>query len=146
MKIITNLIKDYKDQWLINTTVVINEANPIIDRIMDDDSVAGVIMTNKEGAPILTNISTTRATNYGLKLNRFGAMTQIYIKELDPFDEVLAVRFHTKKVEVMLAPHPEFNIIVIQQPRPNAKKHTNKENMLHPRTGCECLMRVRYGQ
>ncbi|XP_063833559.1 dynein light chain roadblock-type 1-like [Ostrinia nubilalis] len=126
MKIISNLLKDARDEWLVNTTVTINKVNPIIDRIMEDESVEGVIMTNKEGAPILTNISTTRATNYGLVLQSFGTMAQIYIKELDTFDEVLVARIHTKKSEIMMAPHPEFTIIVIQHARHILEE--NKEN------------------
>lgn len=94
---------------------------------MEDDSVEGVIMTNKEGTPILTNISSTRATNYGMSLQTIGYLAQIYIKELDTFDEVLVTRIITKNLEIMLAPHPEFNIIVIQHARHKLKKSTIKD-------------------
>ncbi|KAG6453879.1 dynein light chain roadblock-type 1 [Manduca sexta] len=121
MKISTNLLKDTRDEWLAKTSATINTVNPIIDRIMEDESVEGVIMTNKEGAPILTNVSLTTATNYGLSFNRYGNMAQNYIKELDPFDAVIVMRINTKKIEIMVAPDPEFNIIVIQHARHKTK-------------------------
>ena len=49
MKILTNLLKDAQDEWLVKTSVLLNNMNPMIDRIMEDDSVEGVVMTNKEG-------------------------------------------------------------------------------------------------
>ncbi|KAL4716008.1 hypothetical protein ACJJTC_003797 [Scirpophaga incertulas] len=125
MKIITNLLKDARDEWLVNTAAIINEVNPVIDRIMEDESIEGVIMTNKEGAPILTNISSIKATNYGVSLHHIGKLTQIYMKELDTTDEVLVTRIRTKDVEIMVAPHPEFNIILIQ----NILPHIQTENL-----------------
>ncbi|XP_072948326.1 dynein light chain roadblock-type 2-like [Epargyreus clarus] len=124
MKIMSNLLKDSRDEWLVKTTASINNVNPIIDRIMDDESVESVIMTNKEGAPILTNINLTSATNFGIALSRLGVMTQICITEVDPLDEVLILRVNTKKMEIMVAPHREFNIIVVQHGRHKLKQKT----------------------
>ncbi|KAJ8710574.1 hypothetical protein PYW08_009089 [Mythimna loreyi] len=121
MKIITNLLKDARDEWLVRTTAIINTSNPIVDRIMDDDSVEGVIMTNKEGAPILTNVSVTSATNYGRGLRKFGSLAQMYVKELNPLEEIMIIRILTKKNEIIMAPDDEFNIVVIQHARPRHK-------------------------
>ncbi|CAH1640798.1 unnamed protein product [Spodoptera littoralis] len=126
MKIITNLLKDARDEWLVRTTATINCANPIVDRIMEDDSVEGVIMTNKEGVPILTNVSITSATNYGRALHKFGVLSQMYIKELDPLEEIMILRIHTKKNEIMMAPENDFNIIVIQHARTRPKLKDKK--------------------
>ncbi|CAH2097464.1 unnamed protein product [Euphydryas editha] len=132
MKIVSNLLKDAHDEWLVRTTASLNEINPIVDRIMEDDSVEGVIMTNKEGIPILTNFNLMGATNYGLSMKRLGDMTQISAKEIDPFDEVLVLRLKTKKIEIMVVPNREFNIIVMQHSRGSSKKskheHGNKNN------------------
>ncbi|XP_045512967.1 dynein light chain roadblock-type 1-like isoform X3 [Pieris brassicae] len=122
MKIISNLLKNFHDEWL---TASLNEINPIVDRIMEDESVEGVIMTNQEGEPILTNINLMNATNYGIAMRRLGAITQASIKDLDPFDEVLILRVTTKKLEIMTAPHSEFNVIVMQHSRIKSK-HKNK--------------------
>ncbi|CAH2057022.1 unnamed protein product, partial [Iphiclides podalirius] len=123
MKIISNLLKDAKDEWLLKTTVSLNEVNPIVDRLMEDESVEGVVMTNKEGSPILTNINMMGATNYGTAMQNLGHMAQASVKEIDPFDEVLVIRLHTNKLEVMTAHHSEFNIIVLQHSRvKNLKK------------------------
>ncbi|KAJ0171306.1 hypothetical protein K1T71_012856 [Dendrolimus kikuchii] len=121
---------DLKDEWLVTTTSSINKVNPVVDRIMDDESVEGVIMTNKEGAPILTNITLTGASNYGLRLQQFGSITQMYKKEMDPFDEVLIIRLHTKKLEIMFATNPEFNIVVLQHPRHKAKQQEKIKNVM----------------
>ncbi|XP_059055919.1 uncharacterized protein LOC131849814 [Achroia grisella] len=115
-------------QAFAEITANINGINPIVDRIIEDESVEGVIMTNRDGAPILTNISLTRATNFGLALKRLGTMIQSYIQELDPFDEVLAVRINTKQIEMLVAPHTEFNIIVVQHARHKIKHMKNKIN------------------
>ncbi|XP_052756303.1 uncharacterized protein LOC116413373 [Galleria mellonella] len=109
-------------QALNEITAKVNTVNPIVDRIMEDESVEGVIMTNKDGAPVLTNISLRRATNFGLALKRFGTLTQNYIKELDPFDEVLVIRINTKKIEMLVAPHTEFNITIVQHARHKIKR------------------------
>ncbi|CAH2245400.1 jg12913 [Pararge aegeria aegeria] len=129
MKIITNLIKDFHDEWLVKTTASLNEINPIVDRIMEDDSVEGVVLTNKEGVPVLTNMNLIGATNYGLAMRRLGYMTHLSIAEIDPFDEVLILRIRTKKLEVMVAPHLEFNIVVMQAARAHKKMANNiKQN------------------
>ncbi|XP_068625225.1 dynein light chain roadblock-type 2-like [Battus philenor] len=122
MKILTNLVKDIMDEWLLNMTVSLNSVNPIVDRIMEDDSVEGVVMTNGQGMPILTNINVMGATNYGLALRRLGSMAQAGVKEVDPFDEVIMMRLNTRKHEIMVAHHSEFNIIVLQHSRASKLK------------------------
>ncbi|XP_013161877.1 PREDICTED: uncharacterized protein LOC106113575 isoform X2 [Papilio xuthus] len=117
MKVLSNLLKDSRDEWLINTTISLNAVNPIVDRIMEDESVEGVVMTNKYGSPILTNINVMGATNYGNAMRRLGFMAQAGVKEIDPFDEVLILRLKTQKLEVMVAHHSEFNVIVLQHSR-----------------------------
>ncbi|KPJ09946.1 Dynein light chain roadblock-type 1 [Papilio machaon] len=117
MKVLSNLLKDSRDEWLINTTISLNAVNPIVDRIMEDESVEGVVMTNKDGSPILTNINVMGATNYGTAMRRLGFMAQAGVKEIDPFDEVLILRLKTQKLEVMAAHHSEFNVIVLQHSR-----------------------------
>ncbi|RVE50806.1 hypothetical protein evm_004555 [Chilo suppressalis] len=131
MKILTNLLKDKRDEWLVYTTANINNVNPIVDRLMEDDSVDCVIMTNKDGTPILTNTSPTTATNYGLILHPIGSLAHIYIKELDALDEVIVTRIITKNVEILIAPHREFNIIVAQHAtRPKMKEKKNKKQLV----------------
>ncbi|CAG4939280.1 dynein light chain roadblock-type 1-like isoform X1 [Colias croceus] len=125
MKIISNLLKNFQDEWLVRTTASLNEINPIVDRIMEDESVEGVVMTNQEGEPVLTNINLMNATNYGIAMRRLGIMTQTAIKELDPFDEVLILRLNTKKIEIMTAPHKEFSITVMQHSRIKSKQKKN---------------------
>ncbi|CAG5020773.1 unnamed protein product [Parnassius apollo] len=88
---------------------------------MEDESVEGVVMTNKEGAPILTNINLMGAANYGIAMQKLGSMAQACVKELDLFDEVIIMRTDTRKFEIMLAPHPEFNIVVLQRSRIKSK-------------------------
>ncbi|XP_047540358.1 uncharacterized protein LOC125073541 [Vanessa atalanta] len=107
-------------------TASLNEINPVVDRIMEDDSVEGVIMTNKEGIPILTNVNLMAATNHGLGMKRLGEMTKISTKEIDIFDDVLVLRLITKKIEIIVAPNKEFNIIVMQHARD--KQKINKSN------------------
>ncbi|XP_045762689.1 dynein light chain roadblock-type 1-like [Maniola jurtina] len=121
MKIITNLLKDSHDEWLVQTTASLNNVNPIVDRIMEDDSVEGVIMTNKEGVPVLTNMNVVGATHYGLAMRRLGYMAHLSVTEIDPFDEVLVLRIKTKKLEMMVVPYSECNIVVMQHARANKK-------------------------
>lgn len=44
----------------------------------------------------------------------------------DIFDEALTFRINTKNYEILLVPHLEFNIVVVQQKRIYAKKNQNK--------------------
>ncbi|KAI8432520.1 hypothetical protein MSG28_013517 [Choristoneura fumiferana] len=106
-------------------TASINEVNPIIDRIMEDESVEVVVMANTEGLPILTNVNVLGATNYATAIHRLSTMVQNIIKEMDPFDEALVFRMKTSKAEVMTAPHKEFSIIIVQQAR--QKKNMKKK-------------------
>ncbi|VVC91353.1 unnamed protein product [Leptidea sinapis] len=122
MKILTNLLKNYNDERLVRTTASLNEINPIVDRIMEDDSVEGVIMANNEGEPILTNMHLMNATAYSLAMHRLGVMVQNCVKEVDPFDEVMVLRVNTKKVEIMTAPHKDFCIIIVQHSRSKVKE------------------------
>ncbi|CAH0717649.1 unnamed protein product, partial [Brenthis ino] len=82
VKKINSVIKASHDEWLVKTTSSLNDVNPIVDRIMEDDSVEGVIMTNEEGVPILTSINLNGATNYSLALKRLGEMTRNSTKEI----------------------------------------------------------------
>ncbi|CAH0696415.1 unnamed protein product [Spodoptera exigua] len=77
-------------------------------------------------APILTNVSITAATNYGRALHKFGVLSQMYIKEVNPLEEIMILRIHTKKNEIMMAPDNEFNIIVIQHARTRLKLKDKK--------------------
>ncbi|XP_061380523.1 dynein light chain roadblock-type 1-like [Danaus plexippus] len=131
MKIISNLLKDSLDEWLVKTTDEINKINPMVDRMMEDDSVEGVIMTNKEGVPILTNTNLVAATNYGIGMRNLGQMAQISAQEIDPFDEVLILRIITKKIEVMVAPRQEFAIVVMQHARTNKKNAKLMEDKMN---------------
>ncbi|XP_028036713.1 dynein light chain roadblock-type 1-like [Bombyx mandarina] len=127
MKIVRAMLHEDGDEWLVNLSAKINNINPVIDRIMEDESVEGVIMTNKDGCPIMTNVNAAGATNYALALHRFGVMVQTCVKEMDPFDAVLVMRLHTKKKEIMVVPDPSFNIIVLQQARQKIKKNSEKQ-------------------
>ncbi|OWR54185.1 dynein light chain roadblock-type 2 like protein [Danaus plexippus plexippus] len=109
----------------------INKINPMVDRMMEDDSVEGVIMTNKEGVPILTNTNLVAATNYGIGMRNLGQMAQISAQEIDPFDEVLILRIITKKIEVMVAPRQEFAIVVMQHARTNKKNAKLMEDKMN---------------
>ncbi|XP_061724094.1 dynein light chain roadblock-type 1-like [Cydia pomonella] len=121
MKIMQKLLKDDKDTFLVHTTALMNERNPIVDRIMDGDSVDTVIMANKEGSPILTNMNLSISTRYATSMQRLGTMVHHLIMELDPFDEPLVFRLKSSKEEVMVAPHREFSIIVVQREKANKK-------------------------
>lgn len=44
----------------------------------------------------------------------------------DIFDEALTFRVNTKNYEILLVPHLEFNIVVVQQKRIYTKKNPNK--------------------
>lgn len=44
----------------------------------------------------------------------------------DIFDETITFRVNTKNYEILLVPHLEFNIVVVQQKRIYNKKNPNK--------------------
>lgn len=48
----------------------------------------------------------------------------------DIFDETLTFRLNTKNYEILLVPHLEFNIVVVQQKRIYTKKNSNKGSTL----------------
>ncbi|KAJ2941359.1 hypothetical protein O0L34_g3561 [Tuta absoluta] len=126
MKIIPNLIKDKKDEQLVQMTTSMNTVNPVIDRIVEDDSVDSVILINQQGEPIYTNISVVNATNFGGKLYPLGQVVRDAVKDLNVFDEVMVLRIDTKKYEIMMVPEEEFGVIVVQRARLKAKKMTKK--------------------
>ncbi|XP_049880335.1 uncharacterized protein LOC126376828 [Pectinophora gossypiella] len=90
----------------------LNDTNPIVDRIMDDDFVETLIFANSDGMPLFTNTTLVQATLLGTKMNHLGSIVRTCIKELDVFDEALIVRVSTKKVDILMAPHQEFNIVI----------------------------------
>ncbi|KAI5633276.1 roadblock/LC7 domain-containing protein [Phthorimaea operculella] len=126
MKIIPNLIKDRKDEQLVQMTSSMNRINPVIDRITDDDSVDSVILINQEGDPIYTNVPVINATNIGKNLCPLGRVVRDAVKDLNVLDNLMVLRIDTKKYEIMMVPEEDFGVVVVQRARLKAKKMAKK--------------------
>lgn len=73
------------------------------------------MVVGNDGYPIRSSLDSVTTSKY---LDNFGSLielAQYAVKNLDPIDELTAVRMRTANYEVMIAPAKEYSLFVLQR-------------------------------
>jgi len=92
------------------------EIEAAFKRIGNYRDVMGVVIIGKEREVIRTNVSPELSAEYGLQVPDLVHLASNMIRTMDPQNDLKFLRLKSTKCEIMVAPYPDFSIIVLQQP------------------------------
>ena len=93
-----------------------SEVEETLKRINSHKGVQGIVIVNSEGVPIRSTIDQSLTTQYAANLTQLAAKARSVVRDLDPQNDLTFLRIRSKKHEIMVAPHSDFLLIVIQNP------------------------------
>ena len=96
-----------------------SEAEKTIKRIQSHRGVSGILIVNSEGIPIKSTMAKEETQQYSALLSQLSAKAMSAIRTLDPENQMTFLRLRSKKHEIMVAPHKDYLLIVIQNPNPS---------------------------
>jgi len=76
---------------------------------------AGVLIVSAQGVPIRSNLEDEDTNTYAALLSQLAMKASSVVRTLDETDELTFFRIRSKKHEIMIAPDPEYLLIVIQK-------------------------------
>lgn len=84
-------------------------------RINENGNVVGTIIVNSEGFPETTTLDSLTAATYSTHLRTLSHLASNALKEIDVTDDLVALRLVSRKAEAVVAPDPEFHLIVVMR-------------------------------
>ena len=75
----------------------------------------GVLIVSAQGVPIRSNLENEETNTYAALLSQLAMKASSVVRTLDETDELTFFRIRSKKHEIMIAPDPEYLLIVIQK-------------------------------
>mmetsp|Transcript_2287 Transcript_2287/g.2984 ORF Transcript_2287/g.2984 Transcript_2287/m.2984 type:complete len:99 (-) Transcript_2287:264-560(-) len=93
-----------------------SEVEETLRRIQSHKGVKGVLVVSAAGVPIRSDLDTEEETNkYAALLSQLAMKASSVVRTLDETDDLTFFRIRSKKHEIMVAPDPEYILIVIQR-------------------------------
>ena len=93
-----------------------SEIEETLKRIQSHRGVTGILIVNKDGVPIKTNMSTEDAKNHASLISQLTTKASSVVRTLDPQNDLTFLRIRSKKNEIMIAPDKDYMLFVIQNP------------------------------
>ena len=90
------------------------EIDDTIKRLSSHKGVVGVLVISNEGIPIRSTLDNALAVQYAALITQLSQKSQMVVQDIDAQDELEYLRVRTKKYEWMIAPNPDYCLIVIQ--------------------------------
>ncbi|XP_030028235.1 dynein light chain roadblock-type 2 [Manduca sexta] len=84
-------------------------------RINENGNVVGTIIVNCEGFPETTTLDSLTAATYSSHMRSLSHHASNALKEIDVTDELVVLRLVSRKTEAVVAPDPEFHLIVVMR-------------------------------
>lgn len=91
------------------------EVDKILRRIQAHPNVVALMLTNREGQALRTNMDITTTKNYSLLYGNLIEMAHSAVRELDPQNKLQFIRVRNKQHEIIVAPTGDLTLIVVQQ-------------------------------
>ncbi|KAI9597690.1 hypothetical protein BDF19DRAFT_434175 [Syncephalis fuscata] len=90
-----------------------------VDRIASRKGVHGVVILNRQGMAVRSTLPIDMTRQYAHLLNGLVQQTRNVVQDLDSENQndLTFLRIRTKKHEIMVAPGPEYLLVVIQNPQ-----------------------------
>ena len=92
-----------------------SEVEETLKRIQSHRGVKGVLIVSADGVPIRSNLDDDETQTYAALLSQLASKAANVVRTLDETDELTFFRIRSKKHEIMIAPDPEYLLIVIQK-------------------------------
>jgi len=86
----------------------------ILRRIQGHPGVVALMVTNREGLALRTNLDINTTKNYARQYGNLIEMAHSAVRELDPQNELRYIRVRNKEHEIMVAPTEDLILIVVQ--------------------------------
>ncbi|EDQ91313.1 uncharacterized protein MONBRDRAFT_31547 [Monosiga brevicollis MX1] len=93
-----------------------SEVEETLKRISAHKGVEGILIIDKDGAPIKSTLDNALRNQYAGLLSRLTAQASHVVREIEPTDSLTFMRIRSKKHEIMVAPEKDYILIVIQNP------------------------------
>eukprot|EP00898_Chlorokybus_atmophyticus_P007401 jgi/Chlat1/7662/Chrsp64S07130 len=93
-----------------------SEVEATLQRISGHKGVLATIIVDAEGNPIRTTADAAMTAQYARLLPQLAAMARSAVRDLDPQNDLQFIRLRSRAHEIMVAPDPQFTLIVIQDP------------------------------
>lgn len=85
-----------------------------LKRIQSHKGVVGTIVVNSEGIPIRSDLDNSSTLVYATACKTLTLMANNVVRDIDPQNELIIVRVGSRKNEMIIAPHEDYHVIVIQ--------------------------------
>ena len=92
------------------------EVEETLQRIERHPGVTGLIVFNRQGAIIRTNVDVPTAQQFAAGYQKLLDMAHHAVRDLDPQNELKFMRVRTHGHEILLAPEQEYTLVVIHTP------------------------------
>ena len=92
------------------------EIEETLKRLQSHKGVKGVLIMNSDGVSIRSNLTPEETENYAALVSQLALKAAGVVRTLDDSDELAFLRIRTKKHEIMIAPSPDYVLVVIQNP------------------------------
>jgi dynein light chain roadblock-type len=93
-----------------------SEIEDTLKRIQSHKGVTGILIVNKDGIPIKSNLSDESAKAHAALISQLTSKARSVVRTLDPQNDLTFLRVRSKKNEIMIAPDKEYMLFVIQDP------------------------------
>ncbi|RKP27448.1 hypothetical protein SYNPS1DRAFT_12653 [Syncephalis pseudoplumigaleata] len=88
-----------------------------VERIASRKGVHGVVILNRQGMAVRSTLPIDMTRQYAHLLSGLVQQTRNVVQDLDSENQLTFMRIRTKKHELMIAPSPEYLLVVIQNPQ-----------------------------
>ncbi|KAG8515188.1 Dynein light chain roadblock-type 1 [Galemys pyrenaicus] len=92
------------------------EVEETLKRLQSQKGVQGIIVVNTEGIPVKSTMDSPTTTQYASLMHSFILKARGTEREIDPQNDLIFLRIHSKKNEIMVTPDKDYFLIVIQNP------------------------------
>mmetsp|Transcript_106981 Transcript_106981/g.149115 ORF Transcript_106981/g.149115 Transcript_106981/m.149115 type:complete len:97 (+) Transcript_106981:59-349(+) len=93
-----------------------SEVEETLKRIQSHKGVLGVVIFDKNGISIKSTLDQATTVQYCTHLSNLAAQARSSVRDIDPTNDLTFLRIRSKKHEILVAPHAEYLLCVIQNP------------------------------
>ncbi|PAA58749.1 hypothetical protein BOX15_Mlig029386g6, partial [Macrostomum lignano] len=93
------------------------EVEETFKRILSHKGVIGAIIVSYDGIPIRSSFAENDVTvQYCALIQQLAQKAKSAVRDLDPGNDLTFLRIRSKKNEIMVAPSPDYLLLVVQEP------------------------------
>ncbi|KAK9810462.1 hypothetical protein WJX72_011086 [[Myrmecia] bisecta] len=97
-----------------------SEVEATLQRLTGHKGVVGCIILDHNGQTLRTTCDPEVTEKHAHLIPQLALLARNMVRDLDPQNDLEFLRIRSQKHEIMVAPNPEFVLIVIQKPATDA--------------------------